>query len=197
MVNKFSRNPSPPLPLEEEERLIARAHAGDADAFSALYQAYVQAVYRFLLLRVSDPSLAEDLTGEVFLRAVDSLPRYSSRGLPFGAWLFRIARDRLIDYYRQKARRPSAELNDNLLSDLPDPGDLAAAEEMALSLRQAMRRLTDEQRDVIQFRFMEEWTLEETARAMNKSVNAIKALQHRALSALNRLMQHRDEDDLS
>ena len=184
-----SREPFFSLSIHQEAELVRRAQSGDRDAFAALYRAYVQAIYRYMLVRLSNAQQAEDLTAEVFLRAVDGLPRYSNRGLPFGAWLFRIARDRLVDYYRQSARRPTLALEDSLPSELPDPG--AAAEGMALTqaLSEALRQLTDEQRDVIQFRYMENWSLEETAQALNKSVNAIKALQHRALGALYRLLK--------
>ncbi|MEK6573498.1 MAG: sigma-70 family RNA polymerase sigma factor [Chloroflexota bacterium] len=185
------------MPLEEEAKLVSGAKAGDSEAFGRLYRAYVQSIHRYLFLRLSDTSLAEDLTAEVFLRAVDGLPRYIQRGLPFGAWLFRIARDRLVDYYRQSARRPRAELDDDLPSDLPEPSDSAVDSETAETLREALAELTDEQRDVIQFRFMEEWSLEETARVMNKSVNAVKALQHRALNVLNRFMKGNESRDSS
>ncbi len=196
-MERNSRQVSSRLPLEEEAKLVSGAQAGDSEAFGRLYRAYVQAIYRYLFLRLSDTSLAEDLTAEVFLRAVDGLPRYIQRGLPFGAWLFRIARDRLVDYYRQSARRPRAELDDNLPSDLPEPSDSVVDSETAETLREALAKLTDEQRDVIQFRFMEEWSLEETARVMNKSVNAVKALQHRALNALNRFMKGSESRDSS
>lgn len=190
-----SRHFAAPLPLDEEERLVVAAQAGDSEALGRLYRAYTQAIYRYLLLRLSNTSFAEDLTAEVFLRAVDGLPRYTQRGLPFGAWLFRIARDRLVDHYRQTARRATADLDDSLPSDLPEPSDSAANSEMSAALRDALAQLTDEQRDVIQFRFMEEWSLEETARVMNKSVNAVKALQHRALNALNRHMRGGDSQE--
>lgn len=180
---------STPRPsLDEEARLVQQAQAGDSEAFAVLYQTYVQAVHRFVLLRVGDGALAEDITADIFMRAIDGLPRYSHRGLPFGAWLFRIARDRVIDYYRQSARRPVANLDDGLASELPEPGQLAESAETMAALRMALEQLTNEQQDVIQFRFMEDWSLEETARAMNKSANAIKALQHRALNTLNRLL---------
>lgn len=154
-----------------------------------LYRAYVQPIYRYMLLRVGDPAQAEDLAAEVFLRVVDGMPRYQRRGLPFGAWLFRIARDRVTDHYRRAARRPTSRLDDTLPADDPGPHWSAETAETHEELYAAMRQLTDEQREVIQFRFIEEWSLETTARAMNKSVNAVKALQHRALNALHRKMK--------
>lgn len=195
-MDSRSRKPSSPPATQDEEALISRAQAGDAEAFSDLYRAYVQAIYRYLLLRVSSSAIAEDLTAEVFLRAVDSLPRYSHRGLPFGAWLFRIARDRLVDHYRQSARQPTVELSESLSSDMPEPDARAEHAELSAALYTALEQLTDEQRDVIQFRFMEDWSLEQTAQAMNKSVNAVKALQHRALHALNRILSDEKLADL-
>ena len=184
------------LSLESEPDLVRRAQAGDSEAFSSLYRTHVQAVYRYLLLRVSDPPLAEDLTAEVFLRAVDALPRYAQRGLPFGAWLFRIAHDRWVDYYRQTVRRPTAELSESLMSELPSPSELAENSETTTALYRALNQLNDEQRDVIQFRFMEDWSLDQTARAMNKTVGAVKMLQQRALDTLRRLLQRADAGNL-
>lgn len=183
------------LHLDAEKELIARAQSGDARALSALYQAYVQAVYRYFLIRVGEPTQAEDLTADVFLRVVDGLPRYRERGLPFGAWVFRIAHDKLIDHYRRAARRPVASLTESIRSRSPSPADSAEAGETWQALQSALTNLTDEQRNVIQFRFIEEWSLEETARAMNKSINAIKALQHRALNTLRRRIN--DDSDSS
>lgn len=188
-MSKPARGATPALlPLEVEAALIRKAQDGDGEAFAQLYRAYVQPVYRYLRLRLSDSAIAEDLTAEVFVRAVGGLDRYTDRGLPFGAWLFRIARDRLVDHYRQSSRRPVAELDETLSSDLPGPGELAETAAALLELDEALRHLTGDQRDVIQFRFMEDWSLEDTARAMNKTVNAVKALQHRALNALHRLL---------
>jgi RNA polymerase sigma-70 factor, ECF subfamily len=188
--------PAAALSSDEEIRLVSQAQQGSAEALSCLYYAYVQQVYRYLYVRVLNSTLAEDLTAEVFLQAADALPRYTQRGLPFGAWLYRIARGRLIDYYRRMARRPTADLSDNLISDLPDPSRSAEESEAARTLRGALSRLTDEQRDVIQFRFMDDLSLEQTAQAMNKTVNAVKALQHRALNTLSRLLESKGLDDL-
>ena len=184
-----------PLSATEEARLIRRAKAKDRQAFGVLYETYSQAIYHYLWLRLPDEHLAEDLMGEVFVRAMNGLPRYTDRGLPFGAWLFRIAHDRLVDYYRQSARRPWADLDENLTSELPNPDALVEIREKARAISEALRKLTDDQRDVVQFRFIEDWSLEDTARMMNKSVNAVKALQHRALAMLNRLLKDEPGQD--
>jgi RNA polymerase sigma-70 factor (ECF subfamily) len=123
---------------------------------------------------------------------VDGLPRYNERGLPFGAWLFRIAHDRVVDFYRKAGRRQTVELTDDF-----------SGEELSLDLNieitesydrlyEAISHLTDEQQAVIQFRFMENWSLEDTGYMMNKSVNAIKALQHRALQSLQRFIHQKN-----
>ncbi|MCB0180374.1 MAG: sigma-70 family RNA polymerase sigma factor, partial [Anaerolineae bacterium] len=89
-----------PESASQEIELIRQATSGDANAFAGLYDAYVDEVYRFILHRVGNKQTAEDLTSQVFLKAWDNLGRYTMRGLPFGAWLFRIARNTVIDHYR-------------------------------------------------------------------------------------------------
>jgi RNA polymerase sigma-70 factor (ECF subfamily) len=138
---------------------------------------------------VGDAELAEDLTADVFLKMIEDLPRYEERGLPFGAWLFRIARARLIDHWRRQGRRPLVALEDTetgpqLSQDIPE--DEIAVSEM---IQRALRVLTEEQREVVVLRFLVGMSLEEVARAMGKSVGAVKALQHRALSALARYLE--------
>lgn len=179
-------DPPAPLALEAEKKLVAQSQQGDQDAFAVLYRNYVQAIYRYCFFRVQDSDQAEDLTADVFLRAVDGLSRYNERGLPFGAWLFRIAHDRVVDFYRKTGRRPVIELTDDFISDAVGPDVSIEITENHERLYDAISHLTDEQQAVIQFRFMENWSLEDTGRMMNKSANAIKALQHRALQSLQR-----------
>jgi RNA polymerase sigma-70 factor (ECF subfamily) len=133
--------------------------------------------------------VAEDLTGDVFLQMVQALHRYTDRGAPFAAWLFRIAHDRVIDYHRRQARRPTVPLFEALSDDEPGPETQAAHQADTHGLRAAMKVLTDEQRTVLQLRFLEGHSVELTARLMRKTPGAIKALQHRALSRLGRRLQ--------
>jgi RNA polymerase sigma-70 factor (ECF subfamily) len=181
-----------PLALETEKKLVAQSQQGDQDAFTLLYRNYVQAIYRYCYFRVQDSDQAEDLTADVFLRAVDALPRYNERGIPFGAWLFRIAHDRVVDFYRKTGRQPLVELTDDYVSDDIGPDINIEIVENRERLYEAISHLTNEQQAVIQFRFMENWSLEDTGRMMNKSANAIKALQHRALQSLQRYIQKRN-----
>jgi len=185
-------DPPSPLTLATEKKLVAQSQQGDQDAFTALYRNYVQAIYRYCFFRVQDPDHAEDLTADVFLKAVDGLSRYNERGLPFGAWLFRIAHDRVVDFYRKAGRRPVVELTDDFVSDDLSPDVSIEITESRERLYEAISHPTDEQQAVIQFRFMENWSLEDTGRMMNKSANAIKALQHRALQSLQRYISQQN-----
>jgi RNA polymerase sigma-70 factor (ECF subfamily) len=164
--------------------LVQRAQAGDADAATALYQRHGSAIFRYFLFRVGDQAAAEDLTSEVFLQMVRALPRYQERGAPFAAWLFRIAHARLVDYHRLAARRPSAALRETTPDRAPGPDVQAADRDDLRQLNSALATLTEEQQMVIQLRFIEEQSLEATARVLGKSVNAIKSMQHRAMQHL-------------
>lgn len=169
----------------DEGRLIRRAQQGDADAFACLYQQSVQVIYRYIYLRVNDTHLAEDLTGDVFMRALKSMGGYKDQGKPFVAWLYRIAHARVVDFYRRSDRRPvESDIEAEPIpvsEDLDQPLLRRAA---AKALREAVAQLTDEQQQVIILRFIEGHSLDTAAQIMGKNANAIKALQHRALRSL-------------
>lgn len=169
----------------EEQQWVARARDGDREAFAALYRVHVQAIFRYLAHRLNDRALAEDLTGDVFVRAMEGMADYTETGRPFLAWLYRIAHARLVDHYRRMNRRP-AEAD---VDALPIPVEMAWDERLlrqqaASALREAIAQLTEEQQDVVILRFIEGHKLEAVAQLLGKNANAIKALQHRALKAL-------------
>jgi RNA polymerase sigma-70 factor (ECF subfamily) len=173
----------------EELRLLRQAQRGDGEAFAALYRAHVQAIYRYIAYRVNDSHLAEDLTADVFTKALQSLGRYEDQGKPFVAWLYRIARARVIDHYRRTDRRPvESDVEDEPLPIDPDMDAPMIRRQAAQALRAAIAELTDDQQQVIILRFVEGHRIETVAQLLGKQPNAIKALQHRALRALaNRL----------
>ncbi len=177
-----------------EAQLVQRAVAGDTDAFAKLYEAYVERIYRFIYFRVGVAEAAEDLTSQVFLKAWEGLSRYQPRGLPFGAWLFRVARNTVIDHYR--ASRPTVPLDTAALSQ-PDPAaDVAEAVGRRLEndeLRAALGKLTDEQRQVLSLKFLAGLSTDEVAQALGKKPGAVRALQMRGLQALARLMAVEDD----
>lgn len=166
--------------------LVARAKHGEADAFAALYDRYAPPLYRYALARLHEPADAEDLVARVFLAMIEALPRYEDRGLPFGAWLFRIAHHALIDGAR--TRHPLSPLE--AAADQPSSivGPEAAAERAAerATLEAAIARLTPEQRDVIVYRFFAGLSPAEIGSLLGRREGAVRALQFRALGALRR-----------
>ena len=172
--------------------LVERARQGDAVAFSELYATFADRVFRFCLARVGRVADAEDLTQVTFLRVIEGLPRYESRGLPFGAWLFKLARNSVIDFVR--ARHDHADLQPLVDHDhiataddraTPDPGGPAIADD----LERVLPFLTPEQRDVITYRFFAGLTAREIGQLMGKRETAVRALQFRALGAMRRHLE--------
>ena len=169
--------------------LLADARSGDSRAFAAIYDAYAARIYRFLLVRVNEPADAEDLLQRVFVKVIEALPRYEERGLPFGAWLFRIARNVAIDFAR-------ARPNDEVLTTVEARSDerrqpAVIAELMAdrQLVREALDLLTPEQRDVLVYRFFAGLSPSEIGALMGKREGSIRALQFRALAALRRHLE--------
>ncbi len=177
-----------------ELELTQRAVSGDPDAFAALYDFYVEQIYRFILFRVGNEQTAEDLTSQVFLKAWNNLSSYQIRGLPFKAWLFRIARNSVIDYYR--TYKETTPLEPSALTK-PDPaaevGDQVEQQLQAEELRLALQQLTEDQRQVLTLRFIEGLSTEEVANVMGKRQGAIRALQMRGLQALAEIIETSDE----
>src|SRR5436190_10665333 len=174
---------------DDEKALIKRAQGFEPEAVAELYRRHLGEIYRYCLFRIGDEAAAEDLTEEVFLNMVQALPRYTHRGIPFMAWLYRIARARVVDYQRQRARRPLEALADTLPDAAPSPETQAIAHAEVRALQAAMARLSEPYQIVLQLRFIEGCGLEETARRMGKSVGAAKVLQHRALRKLAGLLE--------
>jgi RNA polymerase sigma-70 factor, ECF subfamily len=168
-----------------EEQWVKRAVLGDAEAFSQLYNAYVDRIYRFLFFKVSDHQTAEDLTSQVFLKAWQSLGKYRRRELHFSAWLFQVARNTVIDHYRTQRKTESLE---TAAATMPDPeANVNQIVDHRLTrewLWSKLDRLTDDQREVIILKFIEGLSTREVAEIMDKQQGAIRALQMRALQAL-------------
>jgi RNA polymerase sigma-70 factor (ECF subfamily) len=173
----------------DEARLIERAQKGDKAALAELYRGHVEMVYRYVYARVGDAAVAEDLTAQVFLKAVEGLPNYELSGRPFAAWLYRIAYARTVDHWRQQQRRREVVLDERLQAAGPQPGDRLVLEAEWHTALDLLAQLTDDQQDVLILRFIGEMSLSEVADTLGKTVGAVKAAQHRALAALARLMQ--------
>ena len=174
--------------------LISAAQRGDPKAYDQLYNLYSDKLFRYLYLRLGEREPAEDLAAEVFVRLVRVLPRYrinSARPVAaFSAWLYRIAANLLTDHYRRQRLRRHADLADqsNLAADDPPPHQQVETVEAATDVWAAVNQLGAEQQAVVLHRFAEQCSLAEAADLMGKSLGAVKALQHRALTNLRRLL---------
>lgn len=170
--------------------LVYRAQCGDRQAFSDIYTFYAPKVYAYVLRHVSgEIEVAQDITADVFLKAMEHLASYRFQEVPFSSWLYRIAHNRVVDHYRRLPKlQPVA---------LEDEGPLA---EKAVSLdaslilnrkvlRDAIERLTQDQRNVVVLRLLQNRTVAETASAIGRSEDAVKQLQRRGLAALERILQ--------
>jgi len=176
---------------DDEGRLIQLAQGGSAAACAALYDRHYDAVYRYCYFRLGDEGAAQDLAGEVFVRMVARLDRFQARGRPLLAWLYTVARNLVADHYRQRKRAAQVSLEGTLALQPDGGGDLGQEVDrtlMAQHVASALRHLTEEQRQVIVCKFVEDLDNAEIARLMGKSEGAIKALQHRALGALRRTL---------
>lgn len=173
-----------PAPNSTEPTLVHRARGGNAIAVAELYRLHSPAIFRYFYFRVRDRATAEDLTGEVFVKMVEGLPRYEERGVPITAWLFRIAHDRVVDHHRRSVYRQTEAISEALATDEPGTEAQALARSENQHLHGLIDTLTEEQRSVIQLRFVEGYSLEDCARILRKTTGAIKALQHRALRQL-------------
>ena len=173
----------------DDRELVARAKAGDAEAYGALYRRYAAEIYRYLCVRAGDAADAEDLTEEVFFRAYQALGGYRERGWPFSAFLYRVAKNMLTDYYR--ARKPDIPLSQaDARPDALRPMDeaLVNREEQKL-LRQAIDQLPPKYREVLILRVILELPTAVVAKWMDQTEGAIRVQLHRALEMLRGRIQ--------
>ena len=174
--------------MQDEESLVRRAQQRDEEAFTMLYEEYFDKIYRYVALKIGDRIEAEDLTQQVFVKALKSISSFRWKGIPFSAWLYRIAHNQVVDYFRKKKRYTTTPLDESMKGSDIDP-QLAA--ERKLDIEQvllASQGLTEAQREVISLRFSSELPIAEVARIMSKSEGAVKALQHSAIIALRKAL---------
>lgn len=172
-----------------DDRLVQRAQAGEAAAFAAIYDDLAPRVLRFLCHQVGDPDRAEELMQRTFVKVIEALPRYRQRGgVPFRAWVFRIARNVAID--AQRTDHPAVALDDapDQASTAPGPEQLLEEAVRRGELLAALERLPRDQHDVIVYRFFGELTPHEVAPLLHRSDGAVRVLQHRALRRLRQLL---------
>jgi RNA polymerase sigma-70 factor (ECF subfamily) len=180
-----------------ETVLLKRAQAYEEQAIAELYDHYAPLIYSYLYRRVNDAQLAEDLTSDVFVRVLQALQSEQFWHTSFRAWLYRIAHNQVIDYYRQQTRQQAQmtqfPLEEHLEATDIEDGDADPAINMdtgnaVYGLGTALNQLTPDQQQVLVLRFGEQMKIQEVAEVMHKTNGAIEALQHRALAALRRML---------
>jgi RNA polymerase sigma-70 factor (ECF subfamily) len=190
------RTPPPPPPEQDEQPaqdvwpIVAAAQEGDADAFAALYDRYVDLVFRYIYFRIGDRPTAEDFTSETFLRALRRIGSLANVGRDPGAWFVTIARNIVLDHV--KSSRYRLEITTDELADIErsqdGPEDSVVERITNESLLACVKQLGSEQQECIALRFLHGFSVAETAAAMGKNEGAIKALQHRAVRRLATLV---------
>jgi len=179
--------------VQDEHDLIRRAQDLDPEAFGEIYERYHSGVYKYIFYRVGEQTLAEDLTMEVFLKAMEAIDSYAFRGVPFSAWLYRIGSNLVIDHFRRQPNQPALSLEEKLVAAGSQSGEQLESEFTHQALRTALSELTDDQQQVIILKFVDGLSNYEVAQILGKTEGAVKSLQHRALASLGRVLGDRGE----
>ncbi len=167
----------------QEKSLAERAAKRDQQAFAKLYDLYVDKIYKYIYYKSGRTDEAEDLTAQVFMKAWEAIGNYKWEGYPFSTWLYRIAHNQMIDYYRTHRETFPLDTARARISGT-DPFEHAERTFTSAQIQNALKHLTHDQQRVIVLRFLEGYSTSEVASIMDKDPDAIRALQHRALRAL-------------
>ena len=179
-----------------EEALVRRAAHGDAEAFGDLYARHLDSIYRYIFYKVGSEKQAEDLTEQVFLSAWEAMDGYEQRGHPFSAWLYRIAHNAVVDYYRtKKDETPLEAVAFTLADESLGPEEVLLKKGEVFRLRRALAKLSEEKQHLIILRFVEGLSHSEVGDILGKSEVACRVMQHRALASLSRILDRGRADD--
>ena len=173
------------------DEAVGRAQKGDAAAFAVLYEDYYDRIFRYVSFKTGNSLEAEDITAEVFVKMLESIDSFRWQGYQFSSWLFRIAHNLVVDHFRKRGRRHIVTLDDAPAAATEYNPDLDRKLDVDMSMvpvQEAMKDLTDLQREVISLRFAAGLSVAETARAVGKKDNAVKALQHAGIKKLRGLL---------
>jgi RNA polymerase sigma-70 factor (ECF subfamily) len=174
---------------DNEIRLIQRAKEGDRAAFAEIFARHRLSIYRYTLSLVGDVAVAEDVTGEVFVRLVERIDQFTYRGRPLLAWLFAIARNLVQDHYRRQKNTAEMSWEECLVAGSTNPEETVECHLTQEQLAVALARLTDKQRQVILLRFIDGLDIKSVARTLGIPASAVKSLQYRGLAALRRILE--------
>jgi RNA polymerase sigma-70 factor (ECF subfamily) len=185
-------------PAISEQKLVIFSQQGDRDAFACLYNTYLERIHRYVFFRVFDRELAEDITSLVFLRVWENLDTFQSGRSSFVRWLYRIAHNAIVDYYRSRKTVLSLEeVHPLKLSYKDEADDKLDRKIRAQELAEALKELTGIQREVLTLRFIFGLTILETSVRLKKRQGSIRALQMRGLRRLAVILPARENSHLS
>ena len=190
MYGKTAENSLKALKKEADERLLIEAAQKDPARFADLYEINFERVYAYIVRRVQDRTETEDLTSEVFQQALANLKRFEWRGIPFAAWLFRIASNLISDRWQRAGREVTGD-SETMESAQASPVEIEEVERRATLFR-LVDSLPAEQKKVVVLRFVEQKSIKEVAREIRKTEGAVKQLQFRALTSLRARMEGAD-----
>lgn len=183
---------------KEERALVLKAKRGESDAFGKLYDTHLPAIYRYVFLRVGGRKAdAEDLTHQVFLSAWQNIHSYEFQGFPFSSWLYRIAYNAVIDYYRTHREHFDIEnTNEAMLVESPNIENALDREFQLEEVKKSLFRLEPDQQSVLILRFVNDLSNKEIAAMLGKTEGAVRVIQHRALKRLRELLSapHGEKD---
>lgn len=185
------------IPEFDESDLIQRAKS-DPHAFGELYDLYVKKIYNYIYYRTGNHQDAEDLTARVFQRALQHIPNYQDRGVPFSAWLYRIAHNLVANWHRDQSRRKVVTLDESITTTTAGrniPEKVAVDNQRQDQLLELIRQLPPERQQLIILKFVERMSNAEIGKIMGRSEGAVKSLYHRTLITLRNYIQS-SEDDL-
>ncbi|MCC6802739.1 MAG: sigma-70 family RNA polymerase sigma factor [Anaerolineae bacterium] len=191
---RLTRRPKNLKRLSDTE-LVELAKAGDKDSFGELYERYLDKIYSYVYYRTGNHHDAEDLTARVFFRAMAHITSYTERGVPFQAWLYRIAHNLVANWHRDRGRRKVIPLDEFIASSLKSdsPDRQAEDQEERDALRAAIQRLPEERQQLLLLKFVDHLSNAEIGETMNRTEGAIKSLYHRTLIALRDELQAADQ----
>lgn len=183
---------------ESEEMALVRKAATEVDAFGVLYERHVRRIYNYIYYRTGDHQDAEDLTARVFQRALRHVSNFEDKGVPFSAWLYRIAHNLVANWHRDRSRRPIVPLEDHVVVSRSSehPEVEAMAEEENRMLLEAVRRLPPDRQQLLILKFVERLSNAEIGEIMGRTEGAIKSLYHRTLNALREEIERLDSEVL-
>jgi RNA polymerase sigma-70 factor (ECF subfamily) len=169
-----------------DDDILVKAIAGDKEAFGILYERYVGRIYTYIYYRTGNMHDAEDLTARVFYRAIEHIGRYRQRGVPFSAWLYRIAHNLVANWHRDRQRRQEVSIDEVLnLQEKMDPPEVTMLNRMDVEqMMKVIQSLSPERQELIILKFVQELSNAEIGRIMRRSEGAIKSLYHRTLLSL-------------